>query len=521
MSSQGFKRKLSAILSADVKGYSQLMSEDEEHTIRTLTGYRELMSELIQKRRGRVVDSPGDNILAEFASIVDAVQCAVDIQRELKIKNAELAETRKMEFRIGINLGDVVEEKDRIYGDGVNIAARLESLAEAGGICVSGNVYEQIENKIAVGYEYLGEQAVKNIPKPVPVYRIITDPEASDKVIGAKRIRSKRLQWMVVSAVVIVVGIAAATIWNIYFYVGSPERKIASASKPAIPLSERASIAVLPFKNLSGDQEQEYFSDGITNDIITDLSKFQELLVIASNTVFTYKNQPVKIKQVSEELGVSYVLEGTVQKASNKVRINAQLIDANTEHHLWAERFDRDLKDLFAVQEEIVQTIVTKLAVRVDVAERARAMRKDTANLEAYDYALRGEEFLLRGTRSANIKAKEMFKNAIEVDSRYALAYAGLGWSYYLGAINGWTEFPVRSLEKALELGQKALSIGEPAATTHALLGSGYLRLGKYDLAISELQRAIELNPNHALSHLTLGMVMLYAGRTDEAIQLV
>jgi adenylate cyclase len=278
---------------------------------------------------------------------------------------------------------------------------------------------------------------------------------------------------------------------------------------------------VLPFKNLSGDQEQEYFSDGITNDIITDLSKFQELLVIASNTVFTYKNQPVKIKQVSEELGVSYVLEGTVQKASNKVRINAQLIDANTEHHLWAERFDRDLKDLFAVQEEIVQTIVTKLAVRVDVAERARAMRKDTANLEAYDYALRGEEFLLRGTRSANIKAKEMFKNAIEVDSRYALAYAGLGWSYYLGAINGWTEFPVRSLEKALELGQKALSIGEPAATTHALLGSGYLRLGKYDLAISELQRAIELNPNHALSHLTLGMVMLYAGRTDEAIQLV
>jgi adenylate cyclase len=322
MSSQGFKRKLSAILSADVKGYSQLMSEDEEHTIRTLTGYRELMSELIQKRRGRVVDSPGDNILAEFASIVDAVQCAVDIQRELKIKNAELAETRKMEFRIGINLGDVVEEKDRIYGDGVNIAARLESLAEAGGICVSGNVYEQIENKIAVGYEYLGEQAVKNIPKPVPVYRIITDPEASDKVIGAKRIRSKRLQWMVVSAVVIVVGIAAATIWNIYFYVGSPERKIASISKPAIPLSERASI------------EQEYFSDGITNDIITDLSKFQELLVIASNTVFTYKNQPVKIKQVSEELGVSYVLEGTVQKASNKVRINAQLIDANTEHHM-------------------------------------------------------------------------------------------------------------------------------------------------------------------------------------------
>jgi adenylate cyclase len=521
MSSQGFKRKLSAIISADVKGYSQLMSEDEEHTIRTLTGYRELMSQLIQKRRGRVVDSPGDNILAEFASIVDAVQCAVDIQRELKIKNAGLAETRKMEFRIGVNLGDVVEEEDRIYGDGVNIAARLESLAEAGGICVSGNVYEQIENKITVGYEYLGKQAVKNIPKPVPVYRIITDPEVADKVIGAKRIRSKRLHWMVVAAGVIFVGIATAAIWTFYFHLAPPERKIVSRSKSAIPLAERAAIAVLPFKNLSGDQEQEYFSDGITNDIITDLSKFREMLVIASNTVFTYKNKPINVKQVSEQLGVSYVLEGTVQKASNKVRINAQLIDANTEHHLWAERFDRDLKDLFAVQEEIVQTIVAMLAVRVDVAERARAMRKDTANLEAYDYALRGEEFLLRGTRSANIKAKEMFKNAIETDSRYALAYAGLGWSYYLGAINGWTEFPGRALEKALELGQKALSIGEPAATTHALLGSGYLRLGKYDLAITELQQAIELNPNHALSHLTLGMVMLYAGRTDEAIQLL
>jgi adenylate cyclase len=521
MASQIYKRKLAAILSADVAGYSLLMSEDEDATIRTLTNYRGLISKLIQNHKGRVVDSPGDNVLAEFDSVAGAVKCALEIQNELKAKNAELPENRKMEFRIGINLGDVVEEGERIYGDGVNIAARIESLAEAGGICVSGIVYEQIENKFAVGYAYLGEQTIKNIPKPVPVYKIIMDSEAAGKAIPHKASRSKRSRWTTAAVAAVIVGIAIVVIWNFYFRSVPSEEKVASIAKPAIPLAKRASIAVLPFKNLSGDQEQEYFSDGITNDIITDLSKFPEMLVIASNTVFTYKNKPINVKQISEDLSVRYVLEGTVQKASNKVRINAQLTDANKDHHIWAERFDRDLKDLFTVQEEIVKTIVATLAIRVDAAERTRAMRKDTSNLEAYDYALRGEEFLLRGSRSSNIKAKEMFKNAIETDSRYALAYAGLGWSYYLSAINGWTEFPGQALEKALELGQKALSIGEPAATTHALLGSVYLRLGKYDLAISELQRAIELNPNHALSHLTLGMVMLYAGRTDEAIQLL
>jgi adenylate cyclase len=480
---------------------------------------RELFSAFIHKHHGRVVDSPGDNLLAEFASVVDAVQCALEIQSELKVKNADLPEKRRMEFRIGVNLGDVVEEGEQIYGDGVNIAARLENLADGGGICISGSVYKQVKNKLNLGYEYLGERSVKNIVEPINVYRVLMEPEVAGKVIGEKRAGLKRAQWAVVVAGALIVGAAAVAIWNFYFGFSDSRERIASIVKPAVPLADRASIAVLPFKNLSGDPEQEYFSDGITSDIITDLSKFRELLVIASNTVFTYKGRPVKVQQVSEDLGVRYVLEGSVQKLNNKVRINAQLIDATTDHHIWAQRFDRDLEDLFAVQEEMVQTIVATLAVKVDVAERARAMRKDTANLEAYDYALRGEEFLLLGNRSANIKAREMFKNAIDADPRYALAYAGLGWSYYLGAINGWTEFPGRALEKALDLGQKAMSMGEHAATTRALLGSVYLRLGKYDLAISELQRAIELNPNHALSHLSLGTVMLYTGRTDESIQ--
>jgi adenylate cyclase len=522
MPEEGFKRKLTAILSADVLGYSRLMRDDDEATVRDLATHRVLIAEIIQQHHGRVVDSPGDNLLAEFGSVVDAVNCSIKIQEEIKQRNTGISEKRRMEFRIGINLGDVIEEDDQIYGDGVNIAARVEGLAAGGGISISGTVYEHIKDKLSLGYHYLGEQNVKNIPEPIQVYRLLTEPEAAGRVIDERRPRLRPWHLAVVVVAVLAFGIVAiVSIWNFYFRSVPPYERVASVTIPAVPLAERAAIAVLPFKNLSGDQEQEYFSDGITNDIITDLSKFRELLVIASNTVFTYKGKPVKIQDLSRELSVRYVLEGSVQKLSNKVRINAQLIDANTEHHLWAERFDRNLKDLFEVQEEIVQTIVTTLAVRVDVAERERAMRKDTNNLEAYDYVLRGKEFLFSGTRSENIKAKEMFKNAIEIDSRYALAYTGLGWTYYLGAINGWTEFPVQAMEKALALGQKALSLGEPDAITHALLGSGYHRLGKYDLAKSELQRAIELNPNDALSHLQLGSIMLYAGQTDEAIQLL
>jgi adenylate cyclase len=413
-----------------------------------------------------------------------------------------------------------VEEGDRIYGDGVNIAARIEGLATGGGICISRTTYGQVKNRLNLGYEYLGEHKVKNIAEPVRVYRVLTEPEAAGTVIGEKKLRLRRRHWVAVAVIALVFGAAAVAVWNFYIRSTPSLKKDVSPGETLTSLSDKPSIAVLPFTNLSGDPEQEYFSDGITNDIITDLSKFRELLIIASNTVFIYKGKPVKAKKVGQELGVRYVVEGSVQKAGDKVRINAQLIDTATGHHLWAERYERNLKDIFALQGEIVQMIVTTLAIKVDVAERARAMRKDTDNLEAYDYVLRGKEFILRGTRSANIKAKEMFKKAIEQDSRYASAYVGLGWSYYFGAINGWTEFPQQAIEKALGFGQKALSMGEPDAFTHALIGSGYLRLGKYDLAISELQRAIELNPNDALSHLRLGTVMLYTGRTEEAIQL-
>jgi adenylate cyclase len=513
---QEYKRKLAAIFSADVKGYSRLMREDEAATVHTLKGSREIMAELIQQHRGRVVDSPGDNLLAEFASVVDAVKCAVKLQEELRTRNDELPQNRRMEFRIGINLGDVIEEEDRIYGDGVNIAARVENLAEGGGICISGTVYEHVKDKLPLGYEYLGEHVVKNIPEPVRVYRVLEEPEAAGKIIGVKRARLRRWQWIAAfGAIVIVIGLGA--IWNFYLRSAPSEERVASKTKPAIPLAERASIAVLPFKNLSADQEQEYFSDGITNDIITDLSKFREMLVIASNTVFTYKNKPAKIEEVGQELGVRYVLEGSVQKASEKVRVNAQLIDATKGHHLWAERYDKGLKVLFAVQDEIVQTIVATLAIKVEKMERERAMRKDTDNLEAYDYVLRGREYFSRTTRSANIQARQMFQKAIELDPRYALAYVGLGRTYLNQFRYGWSEFPIQALQQVYDLAHKALSLEESAAA-HALLGLVYRYRKQYDLATKELERALQLNPNDADSQVNRGAIMNYLSRPDDAI---
>jgi adenylate cyclase len=346
------ERKLVAILSADVQGYSRLMGEDEEATIRTLTAYREVMTSLIQQHRGRVVDSPGDNLLAEFTSAVDAVQGAVAIQRGLETRNAELPASRQMHYRIGINVGDVVVEGERLYGDGVNIAARLESLAEGGGICISGTVYDQVKNKLPIGYEYQGEQTVKNIADPVRMYRVQLGSE-------------------------------------------STAPKTDAAPPVTLPLPDKPSIAVLPFTNMSGDPEQEYFSDGMTDDIITDLSKVSGLFVIARNSTFIYKGKAVKVGEVGRELGVRHVLEGSVRKAGNRVRINVQLIDAPTGGHVWAERYDRELEDIFALQDELTQRIVFALKVMLTPEEQARFQQAPTDNLyerytKIWSYAVAG-----------------------------------------------------------------------------------------------------------------------------------
>ncbi|MGD9358584.1 MAG: tetratricopeptide repeat protein [Desulfobacterales bacterium] len=519
MTQEGLTRKLTAILSADAEGYSRLMGDDEDATIRTLTSYIEAMRNCIQEHRGRVVDAPGDNLLAEFASVVDAVSCAAAIQKRLFALNAKLPEERKMQFRIGINLGDVVAEGDRIYGDGVNIAARLEGLAEGGGICISRSAYDQVKNKLDLGYKYLGEHTVKNIADPVRVYRVLMAPEAAGKVLGEKRTRLKQWHLGVVAVSVLILVATAAAIWYVYFQSEPSDETAALEPKTASSMSEKPAIAVLPFKNLSQDPQQEYFSDGITNDIITDLSKFRNLFVIASNTVFTYKGKSVKITELGKELSVQYVLEGSVQAAGERVRINAQLIDATIGNQIWAQRYDRSKKDLFTLQDEIIETIVRTLEFKIETAELIRVMHKDTTNYQAYDYLIRGTWYRLQSTRSSIRKARQMFEKAIELDSQYASAYTALGWCYHLQVEFGWTEFIEQTSQRAVSLAQKALSLDDFQPSAHELLGSIYIRKGQYDLAIAELQQALNLNPNDALFHSEMGEVLLYAGQTDTAIK--
>jgi adenylate cyclase len=478
MTTQEVKRKLAAILSADVKGYSRLMGEDEKGTVRTLNTYKEVMTGLIQHHRGRVVNAPGDNVLAEFASVVDAVECAVEIQKELKNRNAELPVSRRMEFRIGINLGDVIEEGEQILGDGVNIAARLESLSEAGGICISGTAYDQVENKLSIGYEYLGEQTFKNIAKPVRVYRVLMEPEAL-----ARR-----------------------------------DLEVASKERMALPLPDKPSIAVLPFVNMSRDPEQEYFSDGITGEIITALSKVPNLFVIAHNSTFTYKGKPVKVKQVSEELGVRYVLEGSVQKSGDRVRITAQLIDALSSHHLWAERYDRDLEDIFALQDEITMKVITALQVELTAGEMAGMMAKGTKNIDAFIKYLQAYELISRANKERNAQAKKILEEAVALDPEYPRLYMGLAIVHMYDMWYGTTESPDQSLDRAFELAQKAISLDNSNATAHGILGHVYAMKRQYDRAIAECERAVFLDPNSAENIFWLGMALNWAGRTEEAI---
>ncbi len=519
MTEERIKRKLAAILSADVKGYSRLMGDDEVSTVRTIESHRKTMTELILDHRGRVVDSPGDNLLAEFASVVDAVQCSVEIQQVLKSKNDEFAEDRKMKFRIGINLGDVIEEGDRIYGDGVNIAARIEGLAEGGGICISGSAFEQIENKLALGYKYIGEHSVKNITKPIRVYQVpMASGDDIELSVGEKG-RMKSWQWVALAGVALVVLVVGAlALWS--YYLRPSGSSVPSQQTNAAKLPDRPSIAVLPFDNMSGDPEQEYFSDGITEDLITDLSKVSGLFVIARNSVFTYKGKAVSVKQVGEELGVRYILEGSVRKANNRVRITAQLIDARTSGHIWAERYDKELKDIFDLQDEVTHEIVSALAVKLTEEEQKRVVRQGTDNLMAYDYTLRGLEYFNRYTKEANTQARKLFQKAIDLDPRYALAYSYIGHTHMMEWSFGWSRDPA-TIERAFVLAQQAIALEQSEPLAHALLSNIYLWRKQYDRSIEEIEKTIEVDPNNADGLVHLAGVLNWAGRPEEAIGLL
>ncbi len=514
MADEGFKRKLTAVLSADAVEYSRLMAEDETATVRTIATYREIMSSLIKQHRGRVVDSPGDNVLAEFSSVVDAVQCAVTVQNEFQTRNAELPENRRMEFRIGINLGDVIDEEDRLYGDGVNISARLEALADAGGVCISGTAFDQVKGKLSLGYQFVGEQTVKNIPDPIRVYKVLMDERDAGKLIGVGK-KAPKSRWAEIAAIVVFVAIGLV----IYqFYVRSPAIEPASVEKMAYPLPDKPSIAVLPFDNMSGDPGQEYFSDGITEEIITALSSVPKLFVIARNSTFTYKGKPVKVNQVAEELGVRYVLEGSIRKAGDKIRITAQLIDALTGHHLWAERYDRNLKDIFSVQDEITKNIITAMQVKLTRGEQARTAAKGTNNLEAYLKLLQAREKMFQVNKENNALAQRLVEETIALDPDYASAYALLGATQMIDVLLGSSKSPKDSIKKAIELSKKALSLDESLASAHSVQGFIYAMTGQHDKGIAEAERAVELDPNSANAHHHWCLTLRLADRPDEAI---
>jgi adenylate cyclase len=476
MNTHDFKRKLTAVFSADVAGYSRLMGEDEAATVKTLESYKQVMFSLIKQHRGRVIDSPGDNLLAEFASVVDAVHCGVAVQSELKARNADLPENRKMQFRIGINLGDVIDEGERIYGDGVNIAARLEGLADPGGICVSQTAFDHIESKLPLGYQFLGQQTVKNIAKPVGAYKVLMEPRVIDKE-------------------------------------QEEEDKTRQPDKP--------SIAVLPFVNMSGDPEQEYFSDGITEEIITGLSKIPRMHVIARNSTFVYKGKPLKVQQVGQELGVRYVLEGSVRKAGNRIRVTAQLIDVKTGYHLWAERYERELSDIFAVQDSITMKILSALQVELTEGEQARLRHEEKRNLEAWGYAVKAAGYLERVTKHDLAKARGLLEQALALDPEYVTAWSGLSLAHWFDARFGWSEVPQESFKQAYSAAQKALSLDDTDPVVHGLMGCIHLYLREYEQAIREAERAIALGPNHALVHALASHILRFSGDFERAIAMI
>jgi TolB-like protein/class 3 adenylate cyclase/Tfp pilus assembly protein PilF len=525
MTTQEIKRKLVAILSADVKGYSRLMGEDEVGTIRTLNIYKELMANFIQQNHGRVVDAPGDNVLAEFVSVVDAVRCAAEIQKELKTRNANLPENRKMEFRIGVNLGDVVEDGEQILGDGVNIAARLESLSDAGGICISGTVFDHVRNKLDYGYKYLGEQTVKNIALQVRIYKILLEPQTAGSVIDEKKAKPKQWRRATIGLVIVViVALAAVAIWQLYFRPTRPPVEVASREKMAYPLPDKPSIAVLPFVNMGGDPEQAYFADGMTEDLITDLSKVAGLFVIARNSTFVYKGKATDVREVAKTLGVRYVLEGSVRRSGAEVRVNAQLIDATTGGHVWADRYDGDLKNIFAFQDKVTHNVVAALAVELTKDDRERVARRGTENTQAYDVFLKGWQHYLRQTPEDFRAAIVQFKKAVELDPKYGRPYAALAATYWEAYTRYWdvalgfsrgreTHFQAEQfLTKAMR---------DPTPLAHQVASAMFLHKQQHDEAIAEAKRAIASDPNDADGYVALANALSFTGKPSEALEQV
>ena len=477
MASEHGQRKIAAILAADVVGFSRLTGVDEDRTLARLRALRsDVIDPTIAVHHGRVVKRTGDGLIVEFRSVVDAVRCAIEVQSAMSERNAGVAPDKRIELRIGVHLGDVVEESDGdLMGDGVNIAARLEGICEPARVCLSSAAYDQVRDRVNETFVDLGDKELKNIARPVRVYAVKTAPSGSET--------SSR-----------------------HSPVDSPD-----------PL--RASIAVLPFANMSGDAEQEYFADGISEDIITALSKLSQLFVIARNSSFTFKGKSVHIGEVGKSLGVRYVLEGSVRKSGRRVRVTAQLIDATTGGHLWAERFDRDLTDIFEVQDDVTTHIVSALALNLNAGDRRSIAAEQTDNLEAYDSFLRGRELWFQTTKDANREAGTLLRRAIELDPRFAPAYAFLGGSYVIDYANGWSASPAQALEEAEKAARHAVHLDERQPYALWALALVCLWVHRYEEAMGAAEKVIAFNPNFAEGHTALGFILHHVGRSEEALK--
>ena len=520
--SERLPRKLAAILYADVAGYSRLTGDDEDATHRRLVEYLDLVSAAIESNHGQVMHYAGDAVLARFDAVVDALSSAIDIQEELKHRNHELPDERKVQFRIGVNLGDVIEDRGDIYGDGVNVSARLESLADPGGICVSESVYTAVGSKLPLDYVDIGTQSVKNIAEPIRAYQVHLKPGAALPRRGEHRkldgpSRAKRWQPITTALVVVLIVVGGAAYW---FKPWEPREEPVSIENMAFPLPDKPSIAVLPFTNMSNDPEQEYFVDGMTEDLITDLSQLSGLFVIARNSVFSYKGKPTKVRQVAEELGVRYVLEGSVRRAGDQIRINAQLIDATSGGHVWAKRYDGVIQDIFALQDRVSAQIVSALAMNLTTQEFARIGRVQTEVPQAYDFFLRGMQHYRKATPNHYAEAVKYLLQAVELDPEFVHAHATLAsvlfnsyrQKFYrelgLEAFEAWNR-----MEEHLQQAMKA-----PTSLAFQVASGLSLTARRHGEAIDHANKAIALEPNDANAHTTLAFALLMAGKPEQAL---
>ena len=515
-------RKLAAIMFTDMVNFSSQMGTDEARTLRLLGLHNQIIQQAVAEHHGTVIKTVGDAFLVDFPSVVHAVQCAQQVQAQLRVHNAEKENAEQIHVRIGIHLGDIVQQDGDVFGDGVNVASRLQPLAEPDTICISQKVYDEVEKKLPLGTVLsLGRPQLKNIAQRQRVYLLLPEqPRGLHQTLQAQRLKLSRRFTPAQRAVAggALLASAILLVWYVAFL--TPSTQPPALGTQTLPLPDKPSIVVLPFDNMSDDPNQDYFSNGITEVLTSDLSRISSLFVIARNTAFTYKGKAVNVQDVGKELGVRYVLEGSVQKAADQVRIVAQLIDTTTGGHLWSQRYDGPLKDIFALQDEIVQKIVTTLKLQLTLQEQGVIVRKRTDNLEAYDTFLRGTEDFYRFTKEANTQARTLFEKTIELDTQYAEAYAWLGWTYFMAWVQQWDLAP-QNLQRAFELENKALALDDDLPRARIILSYVYTLQAKYEPAVAEAERAIALDPNNADGYHGLANVLnLFGERTTEAIEL-